>query len=330
MQVIAPPPAPSLELRDLRLVLALAASGTTARAAGVLHLTQPAVSRALIAAEDRIGTRLFDRTPRGLVVTPAGERLVAGATRLLAEMTELERQVRAPSALPARLRLVCECYTAYHWLPSALVRLRELVPDVELTLAVEHTHAPVAALGAGDIDIALLTTAAVPAALAERPLFADEIVFVLAASHPLAARKALSTADLKATTILASSAPVAEQRWFIARAFGRARPKLRIERVPLTEAILDLARAGMGVAVMSEWIASPHLARGDLVARRLASGPMHRPWRIAWRPEIAPVIPRLCGALAGGPAALLAHPAPVLTAAAVATRRGRRDRQTAS
>jgi len=297
VQFIDSLPTPRLEIRDLRVVLALASAGTTARAAQVLHLTQPAVSRALLSAEDRLGARLFDRTARGLVPTPAGAQLITGATRLLGELDDLELRVRSPAAIPPRLRMVCECYTAYHWLPTALVRLRELLPELDIALAVEHTREPVAALAAGKIDIALLTSAAVPPALAERALFADEVVFVLSSGHRLAAKKALGAADLRATTLLTSPHPLEEQRWFMTRVFGRARPRLRLERLPLTEAIIDVARAGMGVAILSEWIAAPHLGRGDLVARRLTSGPLHRPWRVAWRPDVAAAIPRLCSAL---------------------------------
>jgi LysR family transcriptional regulator for metE and metH len=42
----------------------------------------------------------------------------------------------------------------------------------------------------------------------------------------------------------------------------------------------------MGIGVLSEWVAEPHLKRGDLVARRLASGPLRRPWRLIWRKEV--------------------------------------------
>jgi LysR family transcriptional regulator for metE and metH len=86
-------------------------------------------------------------------------------------------------------------------------------------------------------------------------------------------------------------------RWFNSRVFGRARPRLRFQVLPLTEAILDLARAGMGLAILSEWIASPHLAKGDLVMRRLTSGPLERPWRIAWRREIGDAAHRLLSAI---------------------------------
>ncbi len=298
MNDMAPPPDTRLDLRHFRVVVALASAGTTAQAASLLHLTQPAVSRALLTAEDRLGVRLFDRTPRGLVPTEAGRHLVEGATRLLVELGDLERRVLTPATAPIRLRLVCECYTAYHWLPSMLVDLRRNLPGLEVVLAVEHTKDPVPALEAGDIDVALVTTASVPRATLEtRRLFSDEIVFVLSASHPLAARKALTREDLRAHTLLTSQAPPAEARWFMSHVFGRERPRLQLERLPLTEAQLDMARAGLGIAVLSEWIAGPHLGKGDLIVKRLVSGPLQRPWRIAWRRQAGDAALRLASAL---------------------------------
>ena len=156
------------------------------------------------------------------------------------------------------------------------------------------------ALLSGDADIALLTTTPVRGRLNEEPLFSDEIVFVAGASHPLATRSTITPADLRESVLITSATtPPAEAQWFYTRVFGRRIPKLRFLRFPLTEAIMDAARAGMGIAIMSEWIASSYLSSGDLVIKRLKNGPLLRPWRIAFRPEFAVPAGRLAQALGG-------------------------------
>lgn len=296
------PPRPQLEMRDLELVLALAAAGSTARAAGALHLTQSAVSRALAQAESRVGVQLFERRAHGLTPTSAGERLLAGALPILQQLHELERAVATPAAEPISVRLVCECYTAYRWLPSAMANLRERWSDLEVEVGTQHTGDPVSALVRGKIDIALLTTSELPKGqgLHQHPLFTDEIVFVMSTRHPLAQHRRITPLQLQAEPLITGNTPPAEARWFMRAAFGRRRPKLRFLSFPLTEAIMDAARAGMGVAVLSEWMASGYLEQGDLVVRRLSSGPLRRPWRIAYRDELAGVAERLKGAITGG------------------------------
>jgi LysR family transcriptional regulator for metE and metH len=299
MERIAWPPHPRLEVRDLRLMLALDTAGTTARAAELLHLSQPAVSRALVQLEGKLGVSLFDRSPRGLKRTAAGERLRSQAVRLLTELSDLEQRIAMPAHAQTSVRLVCECYTAYHWLPSALLSIQNSLPEFELTLAVEHTRAPVAALEAGKLDAALLTSGTVPSArFDERELFSDEVVFVMSRTHPLAERDTLTRADLRANPLLTSESSQGEVHWFMSRACGRGRPQLNFMRFPVTEAIIDTARAGMGIAILSEWIVSPHILQGELIAKRLAGRPLLRPWRLAWRRDLGDAALRLVSALA--------------------------------
>lgn len=291
---------PRLDVRDLQVLLAVASARSTAKASEALHLSQSAVSRAILSAEDKIGARLFDRTVRGLAPTLAGQRLIDAAGPFLAQLADLESVVATSAGEAVNVRLVCECYTAYRWLPSALAKLRPNLPRLDVTLAVEHTHAPVAALQSGDADVALLTTSTVRGRIREEALFEDEIVFVVGASHPLARESVITTADLRDNVLITSATtPPAEAQWFYSRVFGRRIPKLKFLRFPLTEAIIDATRAGMGVAIMSEWIASGYLGGGDVVVKRLKTGALLRPWRIAFRPELAIPAGRLAQALVG-------------------------------
>ena len=287
-------PDPALDIKDLRLVLALAREGTTARAAKVLHLAQPSVSRALLSLEDRLEVPLFEREARGLVLTQAGAEIVDKAAGLLDALVDLERTVRAPIAPRRRIRLVCECYTVYHWLPSVLASLKDGLADLDLRLRVEHTTDPLAALAADEIDAALVTSPCRPSSeLKVRGLMSDELVFVVAKSHPLAAQGTLTPQDLERTPLFTQRAPIEESRWFMREVFGRKRPRLDVTTVPLTEAVVDLARAGMGIAILTEWVTKPYLGRGGFVAKRLSRGPLRRHWRFAWRSEIGDVGPRL-------------------------------------
>ena len=143
--------------------MALAEAKTTVRAASRLHVTQSAVSRALLSIEDRLGVRLFERGRQGLSPTSAGQKLLDGAGPLLAQLVALEQAARAPEAPPERVRVVCECYTAYRWLPSALRGLTADDSRLQVEIAFEHTGSPVEALLASEIDVALLTTARIRA-----------------------------------------------------------------------------------------------------------------------------------------------------------------------
>jgi len=296
-----PIPPARLDSADLRLVIALAGARSTAAAAATLHLTQSAVSRALLGLEDRLGVRLFERNPRGLEPTPAGRMLLDEAPRLVGELQALESRLREPALAPQRLRLVCECYTAYHWMPSALQGLRASLPGLDIAIALESTADPIAALLAGEIDVALVSEAPTPRSrrLVDKPLFADEVVFVLAASHRLAAKASLSRADLQGQTLLTSRAPTRDMAWFHKPMASARGPRLDYQVLPLTEAVIDFVRAGLGIGVLSEWVAQPHLKQGDIVARRLAGGPIRRPWRLVWRREADAAATLLWSQLAG-------------------------------
>ena len=111
----------NLEVRHLKLVTAIAEEGGVTRAAGKLNLTQSALSHQLAALEERLGTRLFLRLGRRMVLTPAGETLVASASRLLDDLRSTEEAVtRLGSARGGVLRLATECYTCYHWVPPLM------------------------------------------------------------------------------------------------------------------------------------------------------------------------------------------------------------------
>src|SRR5678816_1112680 len=124
-----------LEVRHLQLVAAVAEMGSLTRAGDRLHLTQSALSHQLRGIESRLGAPLFLRVGKRLVLTPAGERLLASARDVLERLQQTERDIREMGRDGAGLlRLTTECYTCYHWLPALLTRYRRRFPRVEVRI----------------------------------------------------------------------------------------------------------------------------------------------------------------------------------------------------
>src|SRR6188768_3050571 len=133
----------TLDVRHLELVRAVAGAGGLSRATSVLHLTESALSRQLTALEEALGARLFLRTGRRMLLTPAGERLLQSAGGVLETLRRTEEEIRRLSADGAGLlRLATECYTCYHWLPALLSDFSARHPRVELRILAEATRHP--------------------------------------------------------------------------------------------------------------------------------------------------------------------------------------------
>src|SRR5260370_33090493 len=99
----------------------------------------------------------------------------------------------------------------------------------------------------------------------------------MAASHRLAARASLSRVDLRGETLLTSRVPTRAMGWYHKPLAAAREAPLSYQVLPLTEAVIDFAPAGMGIGVLSEWVAEPHLRRADLLARRPAPALAARP-----------------------------------------------------
>src|SRR5258706_12334550 len=102
----------NLEIRHLKLLTAVAEEQSVTEAGKRLHLTQSALSHQLRDAEEKLGTALFLRLGRKMVLTPAGERLIVCARRVLDELSNTEVQIEGLNGgAPGEVRLTTETYT---------------------------------------------------------------------------------------------------------------------------------------------------------------------------------------------------------------------------
>ncbi len=276
---------PSLETRDLRLVLAVADAGGATRAARSLSLSQSAVSHQLKNLEERLGQRVFERDGRGLKITPAGERLLALARDVLPPLADAEREIRrGVRARRVELRVASQCYTAFHWLPRALIALSEWHPEVDLAVLERAPANVTGALLADELDLALCIERVKRARELERvELFSDELVLAVPYGHPLARRKYVDGRDLAGETLIAGYIDEAERRRVQKTLFQHGGGVRRVVRLPLTHDLLELVGAGLGVSIVAAFTLSPKLERRELQAVRLTPRGITRHWTAVFR-----------------------------------------------
>lgn len=268
-----------LEIRHLRLVAAVADVGSLTRAGDRLHVTQSALSHQLRDIESRLGAALFLRVGKRLVLTPAGERLLASARDVLERLDRTEDEIRQMGKDRAGvLRITTECYTCYHWLPPLLVRYRKRFPRVEVRIDVEATRHPIDSLLGGKIDLAIVSDDVSDRRLVVKPVFDDELVLVASPDHRFARQTHVRLAEMRDETLFIYP-PREESRVLQEVLLPAGAAPARVEEVQLTEAITELVKAGLGVAVLARWAVQPLLDSGTLVARQLTARGLHREWR---------------------------------------------------
>jgi LysR family transcriptional regulator, regulator for metE and metH len=276
-----------IEVRHLRLVAAVAGVGSLTRAGDQLHLTQSALSHQLRDIESRLGAALFHRVGKRLVLTPAGERLLESATDVLDRLERAERDIRQMGRDRAgSLRITTECYTCYHWLPPLLLRYRRNFPNVEVRIDVEATHHPVETLLSGKIDLGIMSTPVRDRRLFSRRVFQDELVLIASKHHRFAGQARVRLAQMREETLFVYP-PKAESGPLQNVLLPAGAAPARVEEVQLTEAITELVKAGLGVAILARWAVQPLIDSGSIVGRTLPARGMHRVWSAVMRKDLA-------------------------------------------
>lgn len=272
-----------IEIRHLRIIDAIARAGTLTEAARRVHLSQPAVSRALAEIETRLGFPLFYREPRGMTPTPECERLLPTAAKTLNMLAEVERDmVRMHDAADVVVRVTTECYTCYHWLPGALMAFGDSYPQVEVQVNADASYQPLQGLIEESVDLAIVHRCSDDDAICYVPLFDDEIVAIMAPDHPLAAKSVLEAQDFADEVLFLHSDP--EHTDLLTEVLDPAgvRP-CRVTSLQLSEAVLGVVAAGLGVSAVATWVAEPRVREGTLVTRPVAGDALHRSWFAAYR-----------------------------------------------
>lgn len=268
-----------LDSRYLRMVAEIARTESVTRAADRMHVTQSAISHQLRELESKLGTAVFVRSGRRMLPTPAGRLLLEAAGPVLDTLDQVEARVsQLARNVVGELRLAAQCHTGYHWLPPLVSQLRVKYPAFDVRIAPEYTLNPLAALLDARIDLAIMNSDTDDRRLRYHALFDDEHVVVVAPSHALAHRPFVAPKDLADHQLFLYSRSI-EESFTVQRVLRPAGVEAkRITYLQLTEGILEMVKAGMGISVLPKWSIANAVGAGDVIALRINRTGVFRKW----------------------------------------------------
>jgi LysR family transcriptional regulator for metE and metH len=271
----------TLEVRHLSLVKAVAEAGSMSRAGIQLHLTQSALSHQLRAIEERLGVRLFHRHHKRMTLSKSGTRLLQSADQILEELKRAEEDIRRiASNQEGVLRISTECYTAYHWLPSILKVFHRRFPAVDVQVVSEATSHPIKYLVERKLDLAIIPGSIRDRQIVLEPLFQDKLVVIMHPEHPLAGRRYVRPEDFAEQHLFLYSERERVEGWTFYNTIlapAGVTPK-RISYMQLTDAIIEMVKGGLGVAVLAHWAVDPELRQHTIKALPLTRNGYTRQW----------------------------------------------------
>lgn len=262
-----------MDIKQLRALLAIAETGSVSRAAEILHIVQPAVSRQLRLLEEDLGAPLFERGRRGMELTEAGQLLVDHARRALRELDQARSEITPEPGAVSGIVTIGLLPSIADLLAAPLVMaLKAQYPRLTVRVSMGYAGYLQKWLEAGEVDAALLYDPKPSALLEVEPLLDEVLYLVGLKSAGLRQDRAVPLADLENTPLILPSQPHG-LRLLLDHACAVAGLKLSI--VAETNAMgiqKNLVSSGLGFTIL------PSVAIADDVAQgRLSAAPLTQP-----------------------------------------------------
>ncbi|MGH2341264.1 LysR substrate-binding domain-containing protein [Segnochrobactraceae bacterium EtOH-i3] len=240
-----------MTLRELQYLVALATHRNFRRAAEVCLVSQPTLSTQIRKLEEELGVQLFERGPRRVMLTPAGQDAVERARRILSDVDELREAARRSRSTEAgTLRLGVFPTLGPYLLPHVVPRIRARFPGLELLLFEEKSADLLARLSDGSLDAAFLALPVHDSRLHAEFLFEEPFLVALPADHPLASRTEITLDELGQHNLmlLEDGHCLRDQALEVCRLSG-ARETSEFRATSL-ETLRQMVAAGVGVTLL--------------------------------------------------------------------------------
>lgn len=259
-----------LERAHLEIVREVDRKGSMTAAADALHLTQSALSHAMRKLEQSLGTAVWLREGRSLVLTAAGELLLDTANHILPRLEHAEQSLqRYARGTRGTLRVGMECHPCYQWLLQITADYMPQWPEVDVDVKQKFRFGGIGALLDHEIDLLVTPDPEKHAGLIFEPVFDYEQVLVVSRDHRLAAAAWIKPEQLRDEVLI--TYPVDAGRLdiyaqFLTPAGVTPRQHRTLES---TDLMLQMVGGNRGVAALPRWLVEQHMSRVAIVPVRL-------------------------------------------------------------
>lgn len=259
-----------MDFKQLRTFLAIVETGNVTRAAQLLNIVQPAVSRQLRLLEEDVGSTLFDRTRRGMQLTTAGKTLAEYARRALNELDRARAEINPQQVGVGGIVTIGLLPSTSDLLAGPLVsRITSQYPGIKIRIAVGYAGTLQTWLESGEVDVALLYEPTNAASLLMQPLLEESMCVVGLPKEGLTSSKSVSLRELVSTPMILPSAPHG-----IRMLVDHACLQLGIQLAVMAETNAmsvqkSLVLSGHGVTILPLIAVADEVAAGALSAARL-------------------------------------------------------------
>ena len=268
-----------MDIKHLKLVKMVEEEGSLTKAGDKLFLSQSALSHQLKEMETQLGASVFHRVNKKLVLTSVGKIILQSAHKVLLELDKAKTEVnRIISGDSGTIKVATECYTCYHWLPPVLKQFNQEFPNVEVKIAPESILDPYKKLIKGKIDIGITSNLPQDQQIQYKKLFTDELVAVIPTDHSWRKKKYLRAKDFADQDVLIHSKPLETVTLFNKLLIPAGVQPRKVTAMQLTEATIEMVKAGLGVTVMARWAVRHYLESGQVAVVPVTQKGLHRTW----------------------------------------------------
>lgn len=279
--------AKEITLRQFRYFAAAAETGQFSMAATAEHVSQSAITNAVLMLEQQLGVRLFDRLPHGVALTAEGHRLHQRARQILDAVQDTLREPRFQAHnLQGKVRLAASYTVLGYLLPGLLARFRTNYPDVDFDLHDMDRPGIEQAVLSGEIElgIGLLSNIEKLPRFAHHTLIRSRRQLWASPSHPLLALPRLTLKDIAAHPYILLTVDEGERSTLRYWRSKRLAPSIAF-RTSSMEALRGLVAHGFGVTVLSDMVYRPWSLEGrQIEARPIADGVPDMEVGLLWQP----------------------------------------------